>query len=66
MTFQIIDLENSIRNHNNRIEDLEVEKLQLENEVVELKRAVDENPISDQLLQESKEQLEIEVNKFIG
>lgn len=40
--------------------------MQLENEVVELKRAVDENPISDQLLQESKEQLEIEVKKFIG
>lgn len=59
--FQIIDLENSIRNHNNRIEDLEVEKMKLENEVVELKRAVEQSPTSDQLLKESKDQLEIEV-----
>lgn len=66
-SFQIIDLENSIRNHNNRIEDLEVEKLHLENEVVELKRAVQENPISDQLqaVTTHKNQLEIEVKTRI-
>lgn len=65
INFQIIDLENSIRNHNNRIEDLEVEKLQLESEVVELKRTVKENPIGDQLqaVTSHKNQLEIEVRR---
>lgn len=65
INFQIIDLENSIRNHNNRIEDLEVEKLQLESEVVELKRTVKENPIGDQLqaVTSHKNHLEIEVRR---
>lgn len=36
--------------------------MKLENEVVELKRAVEQSPASDQLLKESKDQLEIEVN----
>lgn len=63
MQLQIIDLENSIRNHNNRIEDLEEEKLRLENEVTELKRVVHENPLSDQLqvVTSHKNKLEIEV-----
>lgn len=63
---QIIDLENSIRNHNNRIEDLEVEKLHLESEVTELKRAAENSPITDQLqaVTSHKNQLEIEVNIF--
>lgn len=67
MNLQIIDLENSIRNHNNRIEDLEVEKLHLEAEVVELKGTVERNPISDQLqaVTSHKNQLEIEVNIII-
>lgn len=67
INLQIIDLENSIRNHNNRIEDLEVEKLHLEAEVMELKRTVERNPISDQLqtVTSHKNQLEIEVNMMI-
>ena len=42
-----------------------MEKLQLENEVVELKRAVSENPLNDQLqaVTTHKNQLEIEVKK---
>lgn len=64
---QIIDLENSIRNHNNRIEDLEVEKLHLESEVVELKRTLESNPLRDELkaVTSHKNQLELEVNNNI-
>lgn len=36
--------------------------MKLENEVVELKKAVEKSPTSDQLLKESKDQLEIEVS----
>lgn len=61
---QIIDLENSIRNHNNRIEDLEVEKLQLESKVVALRETVKESLASEQLqaVTSHRNQLEIEVN----
>lgn len=60
-------MENSIRNHNNRIEDLEVEKLQLENQVIALRETVKESSASDplQAITSHRNQLEIEVKELL-